>query len=168
MEELRALAHPVRLRILRLCLDRARTNQELAELLQLAPGSVLRHVRLLTRTGLLLAEEPRPGPRGVTERPYRATGLSWYLSLDDAEPELVGRAELALLDAYRAELSERLRLEPATALDGARTTLWLTPEGRAEFRRRMAALVEEYRGARGPGTQLYTFMWSMHAAPDEP
>jgi DNA-binding transcriptional ArsR family regulator len=167
VEELKALAHPLRLRILRLCLDRARTNQELAERLQLAPGSVLRHVRVLTHTGLLRAEEPRQGPRGAIERPYRATGLSWYLSLEDASPEMVGRTELAMVDAYRAELAERLRSGADVAPESMRTTVWLRPDDRAELARRVVELVREYDDPHGPGTERHSYLWSMHVAPDE-
>ncbi|HLH47577.1 MAG TPA: hypothetical protein VKV25_10475, partial [Acidimicrobiales bacterium] len=39
LEEARALANPLRLRILRLCLDQARTNAELAALLALQPAT---------------------------------------------------------------------------------------------------------------------------------
>jgi predicted transcriptional regulator len=69
LEEARALAHPVRLRILRMCLDEARTNKDLASRLGLPAGSVLHHVRTLVATGFLLEGEHRRGPRGTTEKP---------------------------------------------------------------------------------------------------
>jgi predicted ArsR family transcriptional regulator len=74
--QLRALAHPVRLRILRLCLDREMTNKELADKLGIAPGTALRHVRELLATGFLAAGEVRTGRRGALERPYRSTGAA--------------------------------------------------------------------------------------------
>src|SRR3989337_1159442 len=73
----RALASPVRMRILRLCLHEARTNKELAAELDMNAGTMLHHVRSLVATGFLRAEEARRGTRGSKEVPYRATGLSW-------------------------------------------------------------------------------------------
>ncbi|MET2010075.1 winged helix-turn-helix domain-containing protein [Microbacterium chocolatum] len=73
----RALSSPLRMRILRLCRFESRTNKELAALLDVNPGTMLHHVRTLTQTGFLAAEEPRSGTRGAREIPYRATGLSW-------------------------------------------------------------------------------------------
>ncbi|HEV8373300.1 MAG TPA: winged helix-turn-helix domain-containing protein, partial [Actinomycetota bacterium] len=75
-EEARALANPLRLRILRLSLDQALTNKQLAERLGMDPGTVLHHVRTLVRTGFLAAEAVRQGERGALEKPYRATGKS--------------------------------------------------------------------------------------------
>src|SRR5438309_1430220 len=77
--EARALASAVRLRILRLCLDRSLTNKELAAGLDRNPATVLHHVRTLVDTGFLVPEAPRRGARGAREVPYRATGKSWLM-----------------------------------------------------------------------------------------
>ena len=100
-EEAHALSNPLRLRILRLCLDRALTNKELAERLGRDPGTVLHHVRVLVATGFLAPEVERRGARGATERPYRATGKSWTLDVGDTPS-----AMLAMVDAFREELVE--------------------------------------------------------------
>src|SRR4051794_4556913 len=47
VEEHKALSHPLRLRILRLCLDEPKTNRELADRLDANPATVLHHVRTL-------------------------------------------------------------------------------------------------------------------------
>src|SRR5439155_18198906 len=54
--EARALASGIRLRILRLCLDRPLTNKEIAERLDANPATVLHHVRKLVDTGFLAAQ----------------------------------------------------------------------------------------------------------------
>ena len=72
----RALASPLRMRILRLCLHESRTNKELADELGINPGTLLHHVRTLLDTGFLSAEPPRRGPRGAREVPYLATRRS--------------------------------------------------------------------------------------------
>lgn len=163
--ELKALAHPVRIRILRLCYQQPRTNQELAQLLNLAPGSVLRHVKTLLDAGLLVSEETRQGPRGVTERPYRATGLSWHLSLEAGQPELTRRVEVAALDAYREEL---LAAGPDATVGRARLTLRLTPTARQELADRIEALIDEYlQRQRADGGDPVNLYWSMHVQPEQ-
>src|SRR5262245_7933609 len=100
-EEARALANPLRLRILRLCLDRSMTKEEPAARLDRDAGSVLHHVRILVATGFLAADEERRGARGAVERPYRSTGKSWTLDVGDEDPGM-----LAMVDAFRDELAE--------------------------------------------------------------
>lgn len=80
--EAKALGHPTRLRILFACRDRARTNKELAELLDSTPGTIHYHLRPLVEQGFLQPEEVRPGPRGSRQQPYRATGRSWEVAGD--------------------------------------------------------------------------------------
>jgi DNA-binding transcriptional ArsR family regulator len=82
-DEFKAMAHPLRLRILRSCLHEALTNKEIADRLDQDPATTLHHVRLLVRTGFLEAGETRTGARGSREKPYRATGKSWVLSVTD-------------------------------------------------------------------------------------
>lgn len=122
----RALSSPVRLRILRLCLHKPRTNKEISEVLDLNPATALHHVRTLLATGFLRAEEPRTGNRGAKEIPYRATGLSWGSRMPNAAPVLVEtflqeidglspseidvwRLGVRLNDANRAEMMNRIR-----------------------------------------------------------
>ncbi|GAA1357732.1 winged helix-turn-helix domain-containing protein [Arthrobacter rhombi] len=85
----RALSSPIRLRIMRLCLHKARTNKEIADLLDINPATSLHHVRTLLGTGFLEAEEPRRGKRGAKEVPYRSTRMSWGTKLPDAAPVLL-------------------------------------------------------------------------------
>src|SRR5919107_922978 len=79
-----AEANPLRMRILRLCLDQSLTNKQLAEWLGKDPGTVLHHVRTLVKTGFLVPDEVRQGAKGALEKPYRATGKSWTLSLEES------------------------------------------------------------------------------------
>lgn len=128
LAEARALAHPLRIRILRLCLDRARTNSELAAALQQQPATVLYHVRTLLRTGFLAEEPQRPGPRGTVEKPYRATGKS--ARLDDTMSGEDGAVLRAIFGAVAAEVSEA---GPGAVLEGVRMPLRLRPDQLAEL-----------------------------------
>src|SRR4051794_34258456 len=103
-DEARALANPLRLRILRLCLDEALTNKQLADALGRDPGTTLHHVRMLVETGFLEAGEVRQGTKGALEKPYRATGKSWHVSVTD--PDQRTDSNLAVVDAFRDELAE--------------------------------------------------------------
>jgi DNA-binding transcriptional ArsR family regulator len=159
-EEGRALANPLRLRILRLCLDRAMTNEELAARLGMNAGTVLHHVRLLVRTGFLAPEGERRGARGAIERPYRATGKSW--TLDVGEEEKVGRVSvgtLALIDAFRAEVAET---PPDGILNVARMGVRLTPEERARFIKRIDELVKDLKAADDPDGEPVGFLVGLH------
>jgi len=133
-EESRALASALRLRILRVCLSEARTNQEIAEALDRNPASTLHHVRLLTRSGFLQPQPERRGRRGAREVPYLATRKSWSLSSPAA-----GRV---LLDAFLEEAA----LVPAQDLDTARLGLRLNADNWERFRQRFADLLEEFAG----------------------
>src|ERR687897_3748105 len=104
-EEARALANPLRMRILRLCIDQALTNRQLAERLGRDPGTVLHHVRTMVATGFLVPDEVRQGEKGALEKPYRATGKSWTLSLEES-PISEATATQAMLEAFLAELAE--------------------------------------------------------------
>jgi DNA-binding transcriptional ArsR family regulator len=151
-EEAKALASPLRLRILRLCLDEAWTNKQLAEHLGKDPATLLHHVRTLERTGFLAAEPERRGARGARERPYRATGKSWGLSLDGDTGN-----SLAMLDAFSAELRENL--DPVVF---TRIAIRLAPEDLDELRDRMQALVEEFVTRDEPGQPSYGFLIAGH------
>ncbi|MET0803232.1 MAG: helix-turn-helix domain-containing protein [Acidimicrobiales bacterium] len=139
--EFKALAHPLRMRILRLCLHDSLTNKELADRLDQNPATVLHHVRLLVANGFLRAEKPRTGARGATEKPYRATRKSWTLSADRFPADQRLRRDLAMVDAFRAELVEA---GPGALVEGARLGLRLSDEGREELQRRLAELIEEF------------------------
>ncbi len=145
--EARALASAVRLRIMRLCLDRALTNKEIAERLGANPATTLHHVRTLVATGFLAAQKERRGTRGAREVPYLATGKSWILDVRDQRIEGSGRA---LLDAFLDEISylDVDEMERAGG-DGdpsgfSRLGLRLRQEDLEDFSRRMSELLNEY------------------------
>ncbi len=163
VDELKALAHPLRWRILRLCLDRAWTNQELAERLEVAPATVLRHVRSLVKTEFLAAEPVRTGAKGALERPYRATGRTWQLGLVDPDGVgLVHRIDLALLAAHRAEL---LEAGPDSSRDIRRGVLRLGPDAQTEFKTRLSGLIDEFVTREDPDGEALSYLWSFAARP---
>lgn len=139
VQEVKALSHPLRIRILRLCLVRELTNKQLADRLETTPGTVLYHVRLLVDAGLLVSAPARTGASGALEKPYRATGESWWL--DGPLLEAGEEASSAPMEALRRELEEA---GPASVRSHARFVLHLSDEEIAELDRRIVAVLDEY------------------------
>ncbi|MFB9906991.1 ArsR/SmtB family transcription factor [Allokutzneria oryzae] len=161
--ELKVLGHPLRWRILRLCLDQALTNQQVAHRLELSPATTLRHVRALVKAGFLEAEQVRTGARGALERPYRATGRTRGLvALDLDAAELVQQMDLALLSAHRAELAQA---GPDAGRDIARGVLRLTEGSQAELRQRLGALLAEFESRDEPDGEPLSYLWSLAVRP---
>lgn len=129
----RALASVLRMRILRLCLDDALTNQEIAARLGLPPANTYHHVRTLVRRGFLAAQPERVGTRGAREVPYLATRKSWRAKGIDGMNRV-------LIDTFLTEAA----LAPAETLRVVRLGVRLGPEAKAEYDRRIFALMEEF------------------------
>lgn len=139
VREAKALGHPLRQRILRLCGDREWTNKELADRLGRDPGTVLYHVRHLVDAGLLEQAEVRTGESGALEKPYRSTKKSWWL--DDPLGNLDSDAKSAPIQAFQEELREA---GPDSVQTYARFSLHLSPEEVAELDRRILKVLDEY------------------------
>lgn len=158
--EFKAMAHPLRLRILRLCLHESLTNKELADRLGQHPATVLHHVRLLHDTGFLRAEPARTGARGALEKPYRATRKSWILSAErfPADARLAG--ELAMLDAVRAEVVEA---GADNVHEISRLGLKLGPAAREELERRLTEIIHDFAARpEEPDGDLYGLLIALH------
>src|SRR3954468_24369892 len=83
--ELRALAHPLRLRILELFAEAPRTTKQVAEMLGQPPTRLYHHVAALERAGLLVLKETRPN-RGVVEKWYEAVARQMQAPRSSATP----------------------------------------------------------------------------------
>ena len=157
--EARALAHPVRLRILRLLRFDELTNAEIAVQLEMNPATTLHHVRTLLKSGFIDPGVPRPGPNGITEKPYRATVKSWTLEISDAPAR--ARAGTAAIDAFTAEIAE-----PGAKIEAlTRLTLNLSPESLTELRLRLSDIFDEYENRPEPGGEPYALFLAIHGRP---
>lgn len=155
-EEAKALASSLRMRILRICLDR-HTNKEIAQILGRDPASILHHVRTLVRTGFLEPQEERRGARGAREIPYLATRKSWRLST----PAM----DRSMLDTFLEEVA----LVPAAETDMARLGLRLSPADMAEFRARLRGLLDEFAGRPDdPSAPAWSVFLAVHPDPNRP
>jgi DNA-binding transcriptional ArsR family regulator len=134
--EMKALAHPLRWRILRETLDVPLTNKQLAQRLGRDPGTVLHHVRVLVDGGFLAGQDVRAGNRGALERPYRATGKSWQIRLKQ-NPGSAG----AILEAVNEEMAEGGDDSVITVL---RLGVRLSPTDVEELRKRLSELGDDF------------------------
>lgn len=156
--EAKALSHPMRLRILRACLDEELTNREIALSLGKDPGTVLHHVRMLVDNGFLEAREPRRGRRNSRERPYRATRKSWVLDFADNHAAI----DVAAADAFAAELREAPPDGPAPWW--TRIGLRLSAEDRRELQQRLEQLVSEMEQRDHPAGEPLSIYLAVHRA----
>lgn len=113
--DLRALAHPLRLRMMELFAESPRTTKQVAELLDQPPTRLYHHVAALERAGLLVLTERRQN-RGAVEK--------WYASVAQQIQARVRQKG----DAGRAAR----RAVAATALEQARQELLAIPFGAKE------------------------------------
>jgi predicted ArsR family transcriptional regulator len=153
--EARALASALRLRILRLCFSDALTNKEIAARLGRNPATVLHHVRTLVDTGFLEAQPVRRGARGSREVPYRATGKSWLMDVEDRPPPRRDPIFGAFLEEVAAVGEQHLQ--------SSRLGLRLSAADLDEFRDRLHALLDEYaRRPPDPHAERWSLYVGMH------
>ena len=148
----RALASVLRIRILRLCLDQALTNKEIAARLGRDAGTVYHHVRLLAERGFLAPQAERRGPRGAREVPYLATGKSWRTPLGPSGFRV-------LVETFLEELGEA---DPATVA-ASRLGLRLDRAGHEELMGRLADLLQEFADRKpDPDGVPYSLFLAVH------
>lgn len=140
-DQVKAVSSATRVRIMRLCHDREWTNKQLADRLELDPSTVLHHVRILEQAGLVESTPVRQGPSGAYEKPYRSTGLSWQLILDDALIDEDGSGEPAPLNAFRQEL---LEAGVDSAVELTRFMIHLDDDDLAKFVEEFTTLIDRF------------------------
>jgi DNA-binding transcriptional ArsR family regulator len=155
--EARALSHPLRLRIIRLCLDEALTNRDIARRLGEEPATVLYHVRTLVTNGFLVRQPERRGRRGAREIPYLSTRKSISLDLG-----LDSGVDAAMIEATRDELVEA---GPESVLTFTRLGLRLSPAAIESVAGRLAELADEFRDADDPAGEPVALTVLLHRRP---
>ena len=138
---LRALAHPVRLRMVSLVWNAPLSAAELARELGISHALASQHLRRLDAVGVVELAEVRAN-RGGRERRYRAVHGS---PLSDQRHE---SAAPLLAEALAHNLRERAARRAPDA-EGVTTDaeLWVAPEAWTDFRTRLAALLEDLHDA---------------------
>lgn len=146
-EQLRALGHDLRHRIVGLLRERALSTQELARELDVPRGTVGHHVKVLEHAGLIHVVETRP-VRGVTEKRYgRVAKLFLFEAEDPADARALGASTLR----QAAHELERAPESAAWGLVGAR----LSKADARRFERRLKGLLDDFRGSDAAGGDPY-------------
>ena len=117
--QLRALAHPLRLRLIELFGEAPRTTMQVAELLGQPPTRLYHHVNALERAGLLQLRETRP-KRGTTEKWYQAVAQSFQSAPAASSPHAGERGRQRALTGLGLMVLEQARRELAAALGDPR------------------------------------------------
>jgi DNA-binding transcriptional ArsR family regulator len=142
----KALAHPLRVRILAVLQDRVASPSDLAEELKAPLGNVSYHVRILAQLGLLKLVKKRPR-RGAIEHYYQArsrvrvTDRAW-----GQVPKIVKEAMVdATLDQVSAYVEQSARLGGFERAEAhlSRNPLRLDSHGWQELSKRVDQLLEE-------------------------
>ena len=151
-DQLQALGDATRWRILGYLLEGPASNQELAQALGRAKGTVGHHVRVLERAGLIRLAETRR-VRGVTEKRYVRTARHFVLpaQMDDLPPG-VDQAVLAHLPLRTALAEARADGGGAEASMSIVVRARMPAERAQRFARLIGELAAEFTdGAPGEG-----------------
>jgi DNA-binding transcriptional ArsR family regulator len=147
--ELRALAHPLRLRLFELFAERPRTTMQVATLLGEPPTRLYHHVNALERAGLVRLRETRPN-RGTIEKYY----ASVVEGMKGANAGVLGQGASARRSARAAASAvfEQARQDLLASLAGPRANgagpmllrmlFSASPARAASVRKRLLALVK--------------------------
>ena len=142
----KALAHPLRVRVLAILEERTASPVQLAALLQAPLGTVSYHVRTLHKLGLIDLVEETP-VRGAVEHHYRArsrpqvSNEAWAKAPPVAKQALIGAALQQVAD-YAAASAAAGGFDRADA-HLTRTALQLDEQGFAELSRACLGLYDE-------------------------
>src|SRR4249919_111169 len=136
-EQLKALGHPLRLRVLEMLGDeggQSLTNRELAQKLDVDPGHLHFHVKMLMRAGLI---ERTEGGKG-REKPYRAVATTVRVGPELLGSRLTGDLQAAMLE----EVQQGFTLRDEGQFRSAQVNARVTPEQAIEL---ITELVEKAR-----------------------
>jgi DNA-binding transcriptional ArsR family regulator len=139
----KALAHPLRVRLLTLLNQQVASPSELAEKLHQPLGNVSYHVRILADLGAIELVETKPR-RGALEHYYRALMRPWFREQDWAELPAPLRSSIsaAVLTQVWEETAEAVRADSFDDREDrhlSRTPLVLDEQGFQE----LGALLDE-------------------------
>ena len=146
-QELRALAHPLRLRLLEHFAQGPSTTMQVAARMGEPPTRLYHHVNALERAGLLKLRSTRPN-RGTTEKYYVVTRTQ--MGVKDPAQLRGGGARLAsglvsqVFEQARQELHAAITEERGLPL-AARMVLSVAPAKQAALRKRLVAALHAIR-----------------------
>ncbi|HSS10088.1 MAG TPA: hypothetical protein VLL25_09395, partial [Acidimicrobiales bacterium] len=108
----------------------------------------------------LAADDVRTGPGGALEKPYRATGKSWEMDVDESGYQ--ADISLAVLEAFREEVADG---PPGNLFGTWRLGVRLRPADRDELVKRLSEVAEEMKGRDHPDGEPIGMFFGLSAAP---
>jgi DNA-binding transcriptional ArsR family regulator len=153
-EQLKALGHPLRLRVLETLGTggEAITNRELANKLGVDPGHLHFHVRMLLRAGLITLVETTRG----REKPYRPVARTLRVAPELLASGLTTDLREAMLDEVQRGWVEH---GPSGLFRSAQVTARISPERALEL---ITELVEKARDAEEEGAEPLVITALLH------
>lgn len=154
LEQVRALAHPLRLRLLELFARQPRTAKQAAEVLGEPPTRLYHHVAALERAGLIRLKETRQN-RGTTEKYYEAKDpmrpFDKEVLKDKAARRDLAAMGFVVFDQARNELVKTLAADGVPEnLVAVRAVFHLTPKEARELRKELVEVVKHLRERHKP------------------
>lgn len=153
-EQLKALGHPLRLKVLEMLGGEGEeplTNRELAKRLGVDPGHLHFHVKMLMRAGLI---ERTEGGKG-REKPYRAVATTVRVGPELLRSRLTGDLQAAMLE----EVQQGFGLRDQGQFRSAQVNARVTPEQAIEL---ITELVEKARVMEDPAVDPLVITAFMH------
>jgi DNA-binding transcriptional ArsR family regulator len=150
VSDLRALAHPLRLRMMELFAESPKTTKQVADLLGEPPTRLYHHVAALERAGLLVLKETRQN-RGAVEKWY--AGVAQQIqdsprSTDGTQSRLRRKARRAVAATALEQAKQEVMAIPAGAREPAlvgRVVLVAPAATIARIRQRLLKTVQSMR-----------------------
>lgn len=146
LDQVKALAHPIRWRILERLASEPATARQLADVLRTKPTALYHHFRVLQRAGLIRLTETRP-KRGTIERYYEAVSAEITVDrklsggrLAPTTPMIAGIFESTLADLQAGDRSGGQAIVQ-------RLMIRTSPARAAALRRRLEAWLEACRSS---------------------
>ena len=164
-QQWKALSHPIRLRMLDLLAEEARTNEEMADALGEQSGKLYFHTRRLREAGLIVLDRTRQkGP--ITEKLYRAVARRFVAAplVKGGDVPPLEEALVSALDLYRSNWHETGGLAGEIEL-GFHLVLPQTPDRLQEFAHRVRALFNDFQECEldAPGAKTVSLAVLMHS-----
>lgn len=169
VEQYKALADPVRKRILGILQHHPATAKQLADWLGMAPGTAGHQLRVLEAAGLVQVVARRV-VNGIIAKYYARTAR---IFLAEFSPEITGVSSTFLnrVQSLRDELAETLAKTEGATVD--ESTAWmevfrvrLSPERARVYQERLTALIEDLaREVPDPAGVVYTVGATIFRAP---
>lgn len=165
----KALADPLRIRLLEWLFEAPRSARQLADCAGLPADRLYYHLGQLEQAGLIEVAEYRPLARGKVERIYAPAETE--PPGDDADPEEAAAFQRSMLEATSMDITAACRAKQAgrrREVDLHRGALRLTDEALAELRGHIEQLAARFAdpGAGGTWTRVVLAMVDLQDRPD--